>query len=125
MKPNEKTRGGFVALVVPEEPMSWDTYKSRYGIDLKQLFELPDDKRASNIRIKTDKPLYLCNREYYNALKVAPIVTIILHIDNDTPSNNWIDLVSFLSFDADTGTLAGMYGIRIFADREEVSSYEL
>lgn len=70
MKPNTKTLGGFVALPFPNEELTWDEYKTKYGIDLEGIFVIEEGK--VHFRPDFKKPIFLVQDYDLSCPPVAP-----------------------------------------------------
>lgn len=113
MKPNIKTLGGFVALVVPEEPISWEAYKAKYGIDLDKIFKYVPDVGITFI---ARKQILLCNDSEFAGgqyMSVSPVVRLDKYTNEDGEIETGLIGAGVYS----NGTLDTFFGIRININR--------
>lgn len=83
-----KNLGGFITIPLPAPekfPMSFETYKKRYGFDLTDILE-GDEDEESHVKFKANKPLLGEDIDDYNIgyfPKIAPIVSFSSTLSED------------------------------------------
>ena len=113
MKPNTKTLGGFIALVVPEETISWEAYKAKYGIDLDKIFKYVPDV---GITIVTRKPILLCLDEEWVDPHYLP-VSFVTRQDEFANEDGEYEMGLIGAGIYSSGSLDSYFGIRININR--------
>lgn len=84
---NSKNLGGFINIPIPglgtgAYPMTFETYKKKYGIDLRDI--LTDNPEGGTVPLfKVNKPIYTEDVDRYNDTipVILPIVTNIGQYD--------------------------------------------
>lgn len=112
---------GVLVLPVPDEEITWEEYKAKYGIDLHQVFEI-DDNDLTTFKPDFSKTVLLSIPVSYDPT-AGRLPTIRNIVASEISSTNGLILGFAVMIEG--GNIVTRYGLHIDAMNKTVNYYEI